>query len=97
MFLFPTKVKPNWNPIRCQSHMNRDHAEDTKLIVQHWTSIPVNLKYQLCILLPFEVGSRDFSFFSFLVQWPISHHHYYTHAVLLVKIKDNKSNELGAI
>lgn len=24
-----------------QSHMNKDHAEDTKAIVQHWTSIPV--------------------------------------------------------
>ena len=24
-----------------QSHMNRDHAEDTKVIVQHCTSVPV--------------------------------------------------------
>ncbi|KAB1221167.1 hypothetical protein CJ030_MR2G012834 [Morella rubra] len=29
------------------SHMNRDHAEDTKLIVQHWTSIPVDFAYML--------------------------------------------------
>ncbi|KAF1886175.1 hypothetical protein Lal_00045405 [Lupinus albus] len=24
------------------SHMNNDHAEDTKVIVQHWTSVPVD-------------------------------------------------------
>jgi hypothetical protein len=24
-----------------QSHMNKDHGEDTKAIVQHWTSVPV--------------------------------------------------------
>lgn len=24
-----------------QSHMNKDHGEDTKVIVQHWTSVPV--------------------------------------------------------
>ncbi|XP_059668197.1 uncharacterized protein LOC132313448 [Cornus florida] len=29
------------------SHMNRDHAEDTKLIVQHWTSIPVDSAHML--------------------------------------------------
>ncbi|KAI3413073.1 DUF2470 domain-containing protein [Psidium guajava] len=29
------------------SHMNRDHAEDTKLIVRHWTSIPVDSAYML--------------------------------------------------
>nr|XP_023922299.1 uncharacterized protein LOC112033752 isoform X2 [Quercus suber]POE98123.1 hypothetical protein CFP56_43257 [Quercus suber] len=29
------------------SHMNRDHAEDTKVIVQHWTSIPVDFAYML--------------------------------------------------
>ncbi|XP_062167455.1 uncharacterized protein LOC133873726 [Alnus glutinosa] len=29
------------------SHMNRDHSEDTKLIVQHWTSIPVDSAYML--------------------------------------------------
>ncbi|GLT36681.1 hypothetical protein SLA2020_110440 [Shorea laevis] len=29
------------------SHMNRDHAEDTKLIVQHSTSIPVESAYML--------------------------------------------------
>ncbi|KAI4341178.1 hypothetical protein MLD38_025934 [Melastoma candidum] len=29
------------------SHMNRDHAEDTKLIVRHWTSIPVDTAYML--------------------------------------------------
>uniref|UniRef100_A0A2P2KQU9 Uncharacterized protein MANES_09G140900 n=1 Tax=Rhizophora mucronata TaxID=61149 RepID=A0A2P2KQU9_RHIMU len=29
------------------SHMNRDHAEDTKLIVQHSTSIPVDSAYML--------------------------------------------------
>ncbi|KAK4800201.1 hypothetical protein SAY86_025566 [Trapa natans] len=31
------------------SHMNRDHAEDTKVIVQHWTSIPVDSAYMLDI------------------------------------------------
>ncbi|KAJ6757511.1 hypothetical protein OIU74_026715 [Salix koriyanagi] len=29
------------------SHMNRDHAEDTRLIVQHSTSIPVDSAYML--------------------------------------------------
>ncbi|KAG2686346.1 hypothetical protein I3760_09G002000 [Carya illinoinensis] len=29
------------------SHMNKDHAEDTKVIVQHWTSIPVDSAYML--------------------------------------------------
>ncbi|KAH8491301.1 hypothetical protein H0E87_023453 [Populus deltoides] len=29
------------------SHMNRDHAEDTRLIVQHSTSIPVDSVYML--------------------------------------------------
>ncbi|KAJ7976382.1 FMN binding [Quillaja saponaria] len=29
------------------SHMNKDHAEDTKDIVQHWTSIPVDFAYML--------------------------------------------------
>ena len=29
------------------SHMNKDHSEDTKLIVQHWTSIPVDFAYIL--------------------------------------------------
>ena len=29
------------------SHMNKDHAEDTKVIVQHWTSIPVDFAYVL--------------------------------------------------
>ncbi|GFP84163.1 hypothetical protein PHJA_000560000 [Phtheirospermum japonicum] len=29
------------------SHMNKDHAEDTKLIVQHSTSIPVEFAYML--------------------------------------------------
>ncbi|CAK7341431.1 unnamed protein product [Dovyalis caffra] len=29
------------------SHMNRDHGEDTKLIVQHSTSIPVDSAYML--------------------------------------------------
>ncbi|PIN20419.1 hypothetical protein CDL12_06889 [Handroanthus impetiginosus] len=29
------------------SHMNKDHAEDTKLIVQHSTSIPVDFAYML--------------------------------------------------
>ncbi|MCH95576.1 FMN binding protein, partial [Trifolium medium] len=24
------------------SHMNKDHGEDTKAIVQHWTSVPVD-------------------------------------------------------
>lgn len=28
-----------------QSHMNKDHADDTKLIVQHSTSIPVLVEY----------------------------------------------------
>ncbi|OWM78821.1 uncharacterized protein LOC116194636 isoform X2 [Punica granatum] len=31
------------------SHMNRDHAEDTKAIVRHWTSIPVDSAYMLDI------------------------------------------------
>lgn len=30
-----------WNSIIWQSHMNKDHAEDTKAIVQHWTPVPV--------------------------------------------------------
>ncbi|XP_027349702.1 uncharacterized protein LOC113861224 isoform X2 [Abrus precatorius] len=29
------------------SHMNKDHAEDTKVIVQHWTSVPVDFAYIL--------------------------------------------------
>ncbi|XP_055800860.1 uncharacterized protein LOC129870213 [Solanum dulcamara] len=29
------------------SHMNKDHAEDTKLIVQHSTSVPVDFAYML--------------------------------------------------
>ncbi|KAG8367987.1 hypothetical protein BUALT_Bualt16G0129800 [Buddleja alternifolia] len=29
------------------SHMNKDHAEDTKLIVQHSTSVPVEFAYML--------------------------------------------------
>ncbi|KAJ1417760.1 heme oxygenase HugZ-like superfamily [Sesbania bispinosa] len=29
------------------SHMNEDHAEDTKVIVQHWTSVPVDFAYIL--------------------------------------------------
>lgn len=29
------------------SHMNRDHAEDTRIIVQHSTSIPVASAYML--------------------------------------------------
>ncbi|KAK7336258.1 hypothetical protein VNO77_16794 [Canavalia gladiata] len=29
------------------SHMNKDHAEDTKVIVQHWTSVPVDFAYML--------------------------------------------------
>ncbi|KAI3446377.1 hypothetical protein Pfo_003042 [Paulownia fortunei] len=31
------------------SHMNKDHAEDTKLIVQHSTSVPVEFAYMLDI------------------------------------------------
>ncbi|KAL1550070.1 glutamyl-tRNA reductase-binding protein, chloroplastic-like [Salvia divinorum] len=31
----------------CQSHMNKDHADDTKLIVQHSTSIPVEFATML--------------------------------------------------
>ncbi|XP_028761235.1 uncharacterized protein LOC114719849 [Neltuma alba] len=27
------------------SHMNKDHAEDTKVIVQHWTSVPVDFAF----------------------------------------------------
>ncbi|XP_057722078.1 uncharacterized protein LOC130936105 [Arachis stenosperma] len=29
------------------SHMNKDHAEDTTVIVQHWTSVPVESAYML--------------------------------------------------
>ncbi|XP_061343341.1 uncharacterized protein LOC133289430 [Gastrolobium bilobum] len=29
------------------SHMNKDHADDTKVIVQHWTSVPVDFAYIL--------------------------------------------------
>ncbi|KAI4350362.1 hypothetical protein L6164_004824 [Bauhinia variegata] len=29
------------------SHMNKDHAEDTKVIVQHWTKVPVDFAYML--------------------------------------------------
>ncbi|KAL2320467.1 hypothetical protein Fmac_029436 [Flemingia macrophylla] len=29
------------------SHMNKDHAEDNKVIVQHWTSVPVDFAYIL--------------------------------------------------
>lgn len=29
------------------SHMNKDHAEDTKAIVQHWTSVPVDYAFML--------------------------------------------------
>ncbi|XP_019457131.1 PREDICTED: uncharacterized protein LOC109357615 isoform X2 [Lupinus angustifolius] len=29
------------------SHMNNDHAEDTKVIVQHWTSVPVDFAHIL--------------------------------------------------
>ncbi|KAK7377825.1 hypothetical protein VNO80_03258 [Phaseolus coccineus] len=29
------------------SHMNKDHADDNKVIVQHWTSVPVDFAYLL--------------------------------------------------
>lgn len=29
------------------SHMNKDHAEDNKVIVQHWTSVPVDFAFIL--------------------------------------------------
>ncbi|KAK6151868.1 hypothetical protein DH2020_014503 [Rehmannia glutinosa] len=32
-----------------QSHMNKDHADETKLIVQHTTSVPVEFAYMLDI------------------------------------------------
>ncbi|XP_012070447.1 uncharacterized protein LOC105632625 isoform X2 [Jatropha curcas] len=45
------------------SHMNRDHAEDTRLIVQHSTSIAVESAYMLDIdSLGFNVkGCKDFN------------------------------------
>ncbi|KAL0405060.1 UNVERIFIED_CONTAM: hypothetical protein Sradi_2146800 [Sesamum radiatum] len=42
------------------SHMNKDHAEDTKLIVQHSTSVPVEFAYMLDVdSLGFNVKGRE--------------------------------------
>ncbi|XP_050115625.1 uncharacterized protein LOC126593568 [Malus sylvestris] len=42
-----SKPVANLKTIASQSHMNRDHADDTKAIVQHSTSIPVDSAYML--------------------------------------------------
>ncbi|TQD80436.1 hypothetical protein C1H46_034026 [Malus baccata] len=42
-----SKPVANLKTIASQSHMNRDHADDTKVIVQHSTSIPVDSAYML--------------------------------------------------
>ncbi|KAM1184170.1 hypothetical protein ACFX15_013171 [Malus domestica] len=42
-----SKPVANLKTIASQSHMNRDHADDTKAIVQHSTSIPVDSAYIL--------------------------------------------------
>ncbi|KAF3623565.1 single-stranded DNA binding protein precursor [Capsicum annuum] len=59
-----TKIDPIYQfskPIT--SHMNKDHAEDTKLIVQHSTSVPVDFAYMLDVdSLGFNAGYRDNNF-----------------------------------
>lgn len=95
LFLIITSA---WLKLYSQNHMNKDHAEDTKLIVQHWTSIPViwNITQTSYYHLNREAGKSPF--FLSLAQCGMSYHHYYTqNCPCLLLFKISRSNELGTI
>ncbi|KAL0338049.1 UNVERIFIED_CONTAM: Adenylyl-sulfate kinase [Sesamum calycinum] len=47
-------------PLNCESHMNKDHAEDTRLIVQHSTSVPAGYEGKsMKLRIPFTRRAAD--------------------------------------
>ncbi|CAL0323392.1 unnamed protein product [Lupinus luteus] len=49
------------------SHMNNDHADDTKVIVKHWTSVPVS-EILACLFFSARRESDDVSPYVYLMD-----------------------------
>lgn len=62
-WLPPLKSKLCWPRFCFQSHMNKDHADDTKLIVQHSTSVPVIFQFISWLFLPIHTRKCGFKIF----------------------------------